>query len=154
MRRVTPEAGFTLIEMVAVLAIVALLAAVALPRWPHGTTRPQLEAYALRIGALLKADRVAALRARARVTTRLDGPAKLVVSGAGAGAVQLPDDVGFDALLAETCSGRANGSAIDFLPSGMSCGGAISLARPGAAYSIRVNWLTGGVEIVAADPPR
>ncbi len=148
------EAGFTLIEVVAVLAIVAMLAAVALPRWPQGTTRPQLEAYALRIAALLKADRNAALRARTRVSTLLSLRTLDVVSGAGAGEVQLPDDVSFDAIVAQTCSGRENGSAIDFLPSGMSCGGTIALARPGAAYHIRVNWLTGGVEIVAADPPR
>ena len=154
MKQVAGEAGFTLIEVVAVLAIVALLAALALPRWPQGTTRPQLEAYALRIAALLKADRNAALRAHGRVETLLNGPGRQVVSGAGAGEVQLPGDVAFDAIVAETCSGRANGSAIDFLPSGMSCGGTIALARPGAAYRIRINWLTGGVEVVAADPPR
>ena len=127
------EAGFTLIETVAVLAIVAGLAALALPHWPHGTTRPQLEAYALDIASLLKADRSAALRTRGRVETLLNSGQRLVVSGAGAGEVRLPDDVAFDAIVAETCSGRANGSAIDFLPSGMSCGGSIALARPGAA---------------------
>jgi general secretion pathway protein H len=148
------EAGFTLVEAVAVLAIVALLAALALPRWPHGTTRPQLEAYALAIAALLKADRNAALLRRARVATRLDASARQVASGAGAGLVRLPDDVAFDALIAETCAGAENGTAIEFLPSGMSCGGAIALARPGIAYRVRVNWLTGGVEVVAADAPR
>jgi general secretion pathway protein H len=152
--RVEREAGFTLIEVVAVLAIIATLAALVLPGWPHGTTRPQLEAYALRIAALLKADRNAALRARARVDTSLIPATKEVVSGSGAGEVRLPEDVAFDALVAETCAGRANGSAIGFLPSGMSCGGTIALARPGAAVHVRVNWLTGGVEIVAADPPR
>jgi general secretion pathway protein H len=148
------EAGSTLIEVVAVLAIVAMLAALALPRWPEGTTRPQLEAYALRVAALLKADRNAALRTRARVETLLRPATRQVVSGAGAGEVRLPEDVGFDALVAETCSGRENGSAIAFLPSGTSCGGSIALARPGAAYHVRVNGLTGGVEVVAADPPR
>ena len=148
------DAGFTLIEMLAVLAIVAMLAALALPRWPHGTTRPELEAYALKIAALLKSDRNAAVRSRTRVETLLGRSTRQIISGAGAGRVQLPEDVGFDAIVAETCAGRVNGSAIDFLPSGMSCGGAIALARPGAAYHVRVNWLTGGVEIVAADPPR
>ncbi len=155
MRRVArDEAGFTLIEMVAVLAIIAMLSALVMPHWPHGTTRPQLEAYALDIAGLLKADRNAAIRTRARVATRLDSNARAVASGAGAGEVRLPEDVAFDAIVAETCSGRANGSSIDFLPSGMSCGGSIALARPGAAYHVRVNWLTGGVEVVAADPPR
>jgi len=148
------EAGFTLLDTVAVLAIVAILAAVALPRWPHGTSRPQLEAYALSVAALLKADRNAALARRERVATRLDATAREVESGAGAGVVRLPEDVAFDALVAQNCAGAANTSAIEFLPSGMSCGGSIALARPGAAYHVRVNWLTGGVEVVAAEPPR
>ena len=147
------EAGFTLVEAVAVLAIVALLASLALPLWPRETTRPALEAYALRIAALLKADRNAALRGRTRIETLLSPAARLVASGADAGEVQLPADVAFDAIVSQTCAGRHNGSAIDFLPSGMSCGGTIALARPGAAYHVRVNWLTGGVEVVAADPP-
>jgi len=150
----TREAGFTLIEAIAVIAIVAILAALVLPMRPQGTTRPQLEAYALRIAALLKADRGAALRTRARVETSLDRATREIVSGAGAGEVRLPEDVAFDAIVAQTCDGGANGSAIDFLPSGMSCGGSIALARPGAAYHVRVNWLTGDVEIVAADAPR
>src|SRR6516164_7887436 len=54
------DAGFTLLEMVCVMAMVALLAAILLPRLPHGTTRPQLEAYAVQIAALFKSDRNAA----------------------------------------------------------------------------------------------
>jgi general secretion pathway protein H len=30
----------------------------------------------------------------------------------------------------------------------MSCGGTIALSRSGVGYQIRVNWLTGGVEVV------
>ncbi len=148
------EAGFTLIEMVAVLAIVAMLAALVMPNLPHGTTRPQLEAYALEIAALLKADRNAALRTRSRVETVLSPATREVISGADARKLRLPEDVAFDAIVAENCAGRRNSSSIGFLPSGMSCGGTIALARPGAAVHVRVNWLTGGVEIVAADPPQ
>ena len=148
------ESGFTLIETVAVLAIVALMSALALPRIPHSTTRPLLEGYTLQVAALLKADRVAAVRRRARVDTVLSTADHSVTSGSGAGRLQLPADVAFDAIVAQTCAGRDNGATIGFLPSGMSCGGTVALARPGTAYQVRVNWYTGGVEIVAADPPR
>jgi len=30
----------------------------------------------------------------------------------------------------------------------MSCGGVIALSRPGMGVEVRVNWLTGGVDIV------
>ena len=60
----TREAGFTLIEAVAVIAIVSMIAALALPASPTATTRSALEAYALRVAALLKADHVAAVQQR------------------------------------------------------------------------------------------
>ncbi|WP_412771037.1 prepilin-type N-terminal cleavage/methylation domain-containing protein, partial [Ralstonia solanacearum] len=50
------QRGFTLLEMVCVLAIIALLAAVLLPFIPHQTSRSRLQAYALQTATLLKAD--------------------------------------------------------------------------------------------------
>src|SRR4029077_5883294 len=41
------EDGFTLLEMVCILAIIAMLAAVLLPNIPRDTSRPRLEAYAV-----------------------------------------------------------------------------------------------------------
>jgi general secretion pathway protein H len=60
----------------------------------------------------------------------------------------MPDDVRFEALLAARCNQRAAGTTIDFFGSGMSCGGTIRLTRNELGYDIRVNWLTGGVEVV------
>jgi general secretion pathway protein H len=72
-----------------------------------------------------------------------------VHSGAGAAVIQIPQDVLFSALLAERCGGRRVGSTIDFFPTGASCGGAIAISREGYGYQIRVNWLTGAVDVVA-----
>ena len=37
------------------------------------------------------------------------------------------------------------------IANGTSCGGTIALTRFDAAYEVRVNWLTGRVEIVSRD---
>jgi len=140
--------GFTLLEMVCVLAIIALLLATALPALPRGTSRPMLEAYALRTAALLKADRAAAIRRGVPVATELSPMARMIRSGANGRSLQLPQDVGFRAILASQCGARAAGTTIQFLPSGMSCGGTIYLSRPGVTLEVRITWLTGGVEIV------
>ena len=142
------EDGFTLLEIICVLAIVGLLAALALPAIPRGTSRARLEAYALDIAALLKGDRNAAIRTRGPMATLLNAEAQVVRSGATGASVQLPSDVSFDAILAKRCAGRAAGTTIDFFPSGMSCGGTIALSRQGVSFEVRVNWLTGGVEVV------
>jgi general secretion pathway protein H len=88
------------------------------------------------------------MQRKMRVATELDPVSRSIRSGATGGSVVLPADVGFDAVLASRCNQRAAGRTIDFFPSGMSCGGTIALSRPGGGFQVRVNWLTGGVEIV------
>jgi len=142
------EDGFTLLEVVCVLAIISLVAAIILPAIPRGTPRARIEAYALETASLLKADRFAAMRRGVEVATEVDAGSRLVRSGAYARAVRVPSDVVFDAALAARCGQRRSGATISFFASGMSCGGTIALTREGVGYQIRVNWLTGGVEIV------
>jgi general secretion pathway protein H len=142
--------GFTLLEIVCVLAIVALLAAVVLPAIPLKTSRPKLEALAVATAALLKADRNAAMRRGVPVATELSLATRTIRSRANGQQVRVPSDVGFDAVLATLCAGRAAGPTIDFFPSGMSCGGTIIMNALGTRLEIRVSWLTGSVEIVPA----
>ncbi len=140
--------GFALIEMLCVLAIIGLLAAIILPAIPRATSRAKLESYAMETAALLKADRTAALRRQIQVTTQVDAETRSIRSGVTGRVIRFPADVAIDAYLAARCADRNAGRSIDFFPSGMSCGGTIALARPGMGYEVRVNWLTGGVEIV------
>jgi general secretion pathway protein H len=144
--------GYVLLEIVCVLAIIGLLAAIILPAIPRATSRARLEGYAVGIAAMLKADRVAALNRRARVETVINAPARIIRSGSDGRIIQLPGDVRVDALLATRCYDRPAGLTIDFFPSGMSCGGVVALTRGGAGYEVRVNWLTGGVDVVPHRP--
>jgi general secretion pathway protein H len=143
------ERGFALIEILCVLAIIGLLAAIILPAIPRATARARLESYAVETAALLKADRTAALRRRIQVTTQVDAATRSIRSGVTGRVIRFPTDVSIDALLAQRCADRNAGRSIDFFPTGMSCGGTIALARPGFGYEVRVNWLTGGIEIVS-----
>jgi general secretion pathway protein H len=147
--RGTGQQGFALIEILCVLAIIGMLAAIILPALPRATTRAKLESFAVQTAVLLKADRNAALRRQIQVTTQIDAAARSIRSGATGRMVRIPDDVSLDAILASRCADRNAGRSIDFFPSGMSCGGVIALKRPGMGYEVRVNWLTGGVDIVA-----
>ena len=134
MPRTDAEAGFTLIEVVCVLAIIGLLAALVLPAIPRATSQERLVGYAVEVAALLKADRNAAIRSHAQVATSLDAERRIVISGATASMVEIPADVTFEALLAQRCGDRRVGATIDFFPSGASCGGVIALARQGVGY--------------------
>jgi general secretion pathway protein H len=142
------EDGFTLIEVVCALAIIAILVAVMLPAIPRGTSRTRLEAYAIEAATLLKADRDAAIRRHAEIATQINAPSRSLRSGATGKTLRMPQDVHFEAILARFCNRRAAGPTINFFASGMSCGGTIALTRPNGGFQIRVNWLTGGIEVV------
>jgi general secretion pathway protein H len=143
------EEGFTLLEMVCVVAIIALLAAILLPALPHATSRAQLEAFALETASVLTTDRSEAMRRHEQIVTAVNAAARSIRSGATGRLVNIPRDVVFDAALPARCNQRPAFSTISFFATGMSCGGSIVLTRLGAGYEIRVNWLTGGVDVAA-----
>ncbi len=147
-KRCGSQAGFTLIEMVCVMAIIGLLATVLLPSIPRQTSRSRLQAYAIETASLLKADRNAAIKHRLEVTTQVDAASRSVRSGATGATVRVPDDVRFDALLPENCNDRPVFASISFFASGMSCGGVIMLTHLDSSYEVRTNWLTGRIEVV------
>ncbi|CCD89607.1 putative General secretion pathway protein H [Bradyrhizobium sp. ORS 285] len=133
--------------MVCVLAVVALMAAVSLPAMSRQTSRPRLEAYALEAAALLKADRNAAISGGLAITTRVDARARTIRSGTSGRVVRFPDDVRLETVLPRNCDDRPSFDSISFFGSGMSCGGVITLTHLDAGYQIRVNWLTGRIEV-------
>jgi general secretion pathway protein H len=146
-------AGFTLLEIVAVVAIVAMLAAILLPLVPRATSRQRLAAFAVEAAALLKADRTAAVRRNVQVNAQIDAPGRLIRSGSTGRILQIPVDVSFQALLPLTCNERPARSTISFFATGMSCGGTIVLSRLGTGFEVRVNWLTGGIEVAGRSAP-
>src|SRR5215470_16434302 len=91
------ERGFTLLEMVCVIAIVAMVAAVLMPLVPRNTSRARLQAYAIEVASLLKADRNVAIRQAAEVSTLIDTSSREIRSGVK--LIRIPDDVRFEALL-------------------------------------------------------
>jgi len=141
------QRGFTLLEMACTLGVVALMAAVLLPSIPRQTSRARLQAYAVEIAAILKADRNAAISRGTSVATLVDAAGRVVISGTSGARIKVANDVGLDTVLAKTCAQRAVVATIEFFASGSSCGGAITLTRQNFTCEIQVNWLTGRVEI-------
>jgi general secretion pathway protein H len=140
-------AGFTLIEVVAVMLIVALVASLVITM-PHGTGRAGLKAVTLDTVALLRRERMGAILGGRARRVSLDGDRRILVGDSG-DAVAIPPDVAVDLLGADAVwSGRL--AVVRFDPDGSSTGAVLRLSRQQAEYEIRVNWYTGGVDIVAA----
>jgi general secretion pathway protein H len=136
------KAGFTLIEVVAVMLIIALLASLAITMMP-GTGRAKLKAVTMEAAALLRRERLGAILTGRQVA--IDGERRVLI-GDGGGTVAIPADVVLDLLSASPA--QANRAVVvRFHPDGASSGAVLRLSREKAEYEIRVNWYTGGVSI-------
>jgi general secretion pathway protein H len=143
-RAVDRRAGFTLIEVVAVMLIIALVASLAVTMTP-GTGRGQLKALTLEVAALLRHERLGAVMTGHQREVSVDGEQRALV-GEGGNVVAIPRDVVLDVLGIDALwSGRQ--AVVRFLPDGASTGAVLKLSREKAEYEIRVNWFTGGVAI-------
>jgi general secretion pathway protein H len=143
-RAVDRQAGFTLIEVVAVMLIIALVASLAVTMMP-GTGRGQLKALTLEIAALLRRERLVAVMTGRQREVSIDGEQRVLIGDAG-NVVAIPRDVVLDVLGIDALwSGRQ--AVVRFLPDGASTGAVLKLSREKAEYEIRVNWFTGGVAI-------
>ena len=137
-------AGFTLIEVLAVMLIIALVASLAVTMMP-GTGRARLKALTLQTAALLRRERLGAMMTGRERGVSLDGERRVLV-GDGGDVVPLPGDVILDILGADALwSGRQ--AVVLFHPDGASTGAVLKLSREKTEYEIRVNWYTGGVAI-------
>ena len=143
-RTMDRRAGFTLIEVVAVMLIIALVASLAVTMMP-GTGRGRLKAVALEAAALLRRERLGAVMTGRERQVSIDGEQRVLV-GDGGDVVAVPRDVVLDILGIDAMwSGRQ--AVVRFHPDGASTGAVLKLSREKAEYEIRVNWYTGGVAI-------
>jgi general secretion pathway protein H len=139
------KSGFTLIEVMAVMLIIALVASLVIAMTP-GTGRGKLKALTLDVAALFRRERLAAILTGRDRRVSLDGERRALV-GDGGDVILVPPDVTVEVLGANVLwSGRL--AVVRFHPDGASSGTVLKLSREEAQYEVRVNWYTGGVAII------
>lgn len=141
------EAGFTLIEVLVVLAIVGLALGLVAVRGASGNRTMALEAAAMGLAEDLRQARSQAIYANAPVRLMLD----LERRTWGLGNQRqhgLPPDVAVEFLtIASAVVGKGQ-AGIEFAPDGSSSGGTITLRDGGQVRRITIDWLTGRVGII------
>lgn len=142
------SAGFTLLEMLAALAVVALTVSLALPRAAPATSTTALRALAYEIAAVLDADRYASRRRGSVIVTNVQTHSHRIISGATGAAILWPKGVTIKGNSLGRCDETSADSGIVFYPDGYACGRSISIASSQYVIDIRVNSITGGVTIV------
>ena len=135
-------AGFTLVEMLAVIAILVLVAALTLPLLRPPPDRLRLEAAARTLASALRLSRAKAIAVNGDVVLAIDTERRLFESSA-VPATRIDRDISVAmTLAAPERRGRSTG-AIRFFADGTSSGGDIVLTLGARHAHIEVNWLTG-----------
>jgi general secretion pathway protein H len=141
-----------LLDLVLALTVVLLLSAVTWPMLGRGTGSVQQAAIALDIASLLRADRNAASESGNAMGTTFDLQGR-TVQGASGWQIQLPPDIGIAVTTGNPCMVGARRFVIVFAPDGTSCGGEVALSSRAQTYTIRINWLSGLVDVAHAQNP-
>ncbi|MBV8779327.1 MAG: prepilin-type N-terminal cleavage/methylation domain-containing protein [Alphaproteobacteria bacterium] len=134
------ESGFTLMELLVVLAIAALAAAVAMPQLARHLTGPSLDTAAAQLRAALRG---------ARSTAMVEDRA-VIFEGDAAGGYWL-DRRHFNLPSADGRPLRVatrGGAQIAFYPSGGSSGGGVVVSGGEASREIAVDALTGRADAI------
>ena len=139
--------GFTLLELLVVLAIVALMTAIAAPRFAAALPGAELDSGARKLAAGLREARSMAVSTNRAVPFTLRGGANLYTIGRGGESRQLPGKLAITLVTGSREISGANQGSIRFFPDGSSTGGRIELKGAGGKRSIEVDWLTGRIRL-------
>lgn len=145
-RRRAARRGVVLLDVILAMAVIALGAFVLMPapRGSIGTT--ELQAEAIRVAATFRQGRATALRSRKPVNIAVDPQRRTITSQSGS-SVEVRQGVAMVWVTSDQCPISGGKRALRYLPDGRSCGGVLTLSAGGASVRLRVDWLTGRVDM-------
>jgi general secretion pathway protein H len=141
-----------LIELLVVLAILALVAAIALPGTPILGRGPSLSLVTADMAAKLRVTRSMAIAQNHDVAFALDTDRRTYgVAGVGAPRT-IPAAIALSVTTARTLIRENREAQLVFFSDGTSSGGTIRLTDQHQSVAIGVEWLTGAVHIERGAP--
>jgi len=136
-------AGFSLLELMAVLAVIALALALVVPRLPSPSSDMKLKAEARTIHNLLEEAGARAIAERRAVAMTIDLATMKITLGKEERALDPATAIRVTAALDPDA--QMETARFTFFPDGTATGGRIDLERADKKISIEANWLTGHV---------
>jgi general secretion pathway protein H len=140
--------GVTLLELVIVMMLMAIIAAIALPMFGNGVSTSQLRSTAREVAASLRMARSEALATRKEARLVLNLEQRTFQLEHETRPHAMPKDVELKLFTAQSDIVDEKMGAIRFYPDGGSNGGRITIASGERKYEVDVDWLTGRVAIL------
>lgn len=142
------SSGFTLLELMIVLMLMALIAAVTMPIFGSGVSSTELRGAARELAAGLRLARGQAIAQRTQAALALDVGARSFSVPPDPRVHTLPRGIDLKLFTAQNDIVNDQIGAIRFYPDGGSNGGRVTLAAGARKYDVDVDWLTGRVAIL------
>ena len=140
--------GVTLLEMLVVLSIMAILAALVIPRFTGGVSMSELKGATRELAAGLRLARSEALATRKETRLLLDLEQRAFRLESDSRVHSLPKQIDLKLFTAQSDLFSEKVGAIRFFPDGGSNGGRVTLAAGERKFNVDIDWLTGRVAIL------
>jgi general secretion pathway protein H len=137
--------GLTLVEMMVVLAILAISAAVAYPSFRASSETNEPALHLTRISAMLKAARGRSISSGRDVAFVINTTDSTYGLSSDTTPTQFPKVLSMTLTAARSTAPGEEGAALVFFPDGSSTGGRISITDGRKTAGLVVGWLTGAV---------
>jgi general secretion pathway protein H len=140
--------GVTLLELLVVMALMGLIAAMAVPMFGSGVSSTELKSSARQVAAGLRFARSEAVATRSETRMWLDLEKRAFRVDHDARQHNLPAGLEIKLFTAQNDIADEKVGSIRFYPDGGSNGGRVTLAAGERKFEIDVDWLTGRVAIL------
>jgi general secretion pathway protein H len=139
--------GFTMIELVAVILVIGLVAALAPPMFSSGVTAAEHRAATRQVAQVLRYARTEAVAKRMDVGVEFDLEARTYQLPGARKKSKIPD--GVELLLTTTVAETKDEkhASVRFYPDGGSTGGRVTLKYKEREFRVDIDWLTGRIAI-------
>ena len=145
--RTESEAGFTLLELLAVLVILTLAASAVLRAGSGGAEAAEVRSFLIRAEALMRQARTTAVETSSVQDVVIDTRARRLVHEGGGDTIEVPAGVALDGVVARVPEKTGGAQVVRFFPDGGSTGASLPFRFRGDVYELRVNWLTGHADV-------
>lgn len=140
--------GFTLVELLVVLAIMALLLTIAIPSIQTILPSVELKSDARDVAASLREARSKAILSDQDAVFSIDVQRRIYAISGEKQSHSIRGDVALTLYTAQQELVGGSSANIRFFPDGSSTGGSVKLSRGADAYRVTVDWLTGVVDVI------
>ena len=140
--------GVTLLELLVVLSIMAVIAAIVVPVFTGGVSGSELKGATREVAAGLRLARSEALATRKETRVMLDLENRSFQVERDPRTHALPKQIELKLFTAQSDLVSDKVGAIRFFPDGGSNGGRVTLAVGERKFNVDVDWLTGRVAIL------